>query len=262
MAFIQITDLHFVPAETDLFGLSPADRFGPAIEKINADHADAEFVLITGDLVHRGDVAAYEALRDALAPLIPPVHLMLGNHDSRAAFAEVFGGERDENGFVQFVIRAEGGRVICLDTLIDESGRSDGQLCAARLDWLAARIAEVPEEEPWLLALHHPPMELGLAHMDGIRLADGDALWEVLFSRPPVMMLHGHVHRPIHGIWRGTPFHIQRGVNHQVAYTSPDVPGLMFADEPPEFTIVTLRPEGPVLHSRSYMAEGAPFPKS
>ncbi|MEM7176780.1 MAG: phosphodiesterase [Pseudomonadota bacterium] len=261
MAFVQITDLHFVPAGETLFGLSPAERLARAIELINRDHSNAEFVLITGDLAHRGEVAAYELLHEVLARLDLPVHLMVGNHDSRAAFGEVFDSPVDENGFIQFVVPTAEGPVICLDTLIDSPARSDGALCSDRLDWLGQRIAEVPAASPWILALHHPPMTLGMPYMDSIRLADGDPLYDVLAPRPPAMMLLGHVHRPIHGVWRGIPYHIQRGVNHQVAYTTAGTPELLFCDEPPEIGLVALAPEGPMVQTRAYLDEGPTFEK-
>lgn len=261
MAFIQITDLHFVPPDEALFGLSPVERLAPAIEMINRDHANAEFVLITGDLTHRGEVAAYELLQEVLAPLALPVHLMVGNHDSRVGFRTVFESPVDENGFIQFVLPMAEGPVICLDTLIDSPARSDGALCSDRLDWLGRQIAEVPADSPWLLALHHPPMKLGMPYMDSIRLADSEPLFEVLAPRPPAMMLMGHVHRPIHGVWRGIPYHIQRGVNHQVAYTTAGTPELLFRDEPPEFAVIALAPEGPMIQTRAYLDEGTVFEK-
>lgn len=260
MAFLQITDLHFVPPGTDLFGLSPADRLIPAFELINREHRDASFLLITGDLAHRGDDAAYRALSDALAGCRIPVHLMLGNHDRRHAFRTVFKQPGGQDGFVQFVVHDGATPVICLDTLIDEDGRSDGELCHARLAWLLDRMAEVPKGQAWILALHHPPMELGLPNMDRISLGDGDVLFEVLAAHPPAMILMGHVHRPIHGTWHGIPFHIQRGINHQVAYQPSSGGPLMFQDEPPEFSIVSMQAYGPLVHTRSYLSEGPAFP--
>ncbi|MEM9099632.1 MAG: phosphodiesterase [Pseudomonadota bacterium] len=261
MAFIQLTDLHFVPPGEELFDLSPADRLAPAIEIINRDHRDAAFLLITGDLVHRGEEEAYRLLSTHLATCHIPVRLMLGNHDSRAAFRAVFNAPADPENFVQFVAWDGGTAVICLDSLIDMPDRSDGFLCAARLNWLSQRLAELPGGCPWILALHHPPMMVGLPNMDRIGLGNGDALYEVLAPNPPKMMLLGHVHRPIHGVWRGIPFHVQRGANHQVAYQPQPGRGLMFQQEPPEFSIISITPDGPLIHTRAYLSEGSPFLK-
>ncbi|MEM8793477.1 MAG: phosphodiesterase [Pseudomonadota bacterium] len=250
MAFIQLTDLHFVPPGERLFGTDPAERLAAAVDLINAEHDDAEFVLISGDLTHRGERAAYELLRDTLAPLALPVHLMVGNHDDREVLASVFDVPRDGNGFVQFVIDAEDTPIVCLDTLVDEQMRSDGVLCRQRLDWLAARVGEL--RRPWVLAMHHPPLTLGLPNMDRIRLdqASSDALGEILAPNPPRLMLLGHVHRPIHGTWRGIPFHIHRGINHQVAYRAGMEKVLMFSDEPAELAIISLNSGDAVIHTR------------
>jgi hypothetical protein len=47
--------------------------------------------------------------------------------------------------------------------------------------------------------------------MDGIKLANPEAEWDVIArTRKPDYLFMGHLHRPISGIWRGIPFHIQR----------------------------------------------------
>lgn len=262
MAFLQITDLHFVPLGKELFGLDPALRLAPAIDLINREHRDASFLLITGDLTNGGEEAAYRALAEVLHRCEIPVHLMLGNHDSRSPFRTVFDAPSQPDEFVQFVVHDGQTPVICLDTLIDEPDRSDGALCDARLGWLLDRISDLPGGRPWVLALHHPPMPLGMPNMDRIGLNEGEALHNVLATHPPAMMLIGHVHRPIHGVWRGVPFHIQRAVSHQVAYRPAATPTLVFQDEPPEFSIISIGKDGPVIHTRGYLSEGPAFPKS
>lgn len=253
---IILTDTHFVAEGAGLFGFACAERLAAAVEVINRDHGDAEAVLITGDLVHHGDAPAYRKLADTLAPLTMPVRLMLGNHDGRAGFRDVFGGE---SGFQQFRMTVDGTPLTCLDTLVDEPSASHGELCRERLDWLTAEIDALPEG-PWLLALHHPPMPVGLPNMDGAGLHEPDQLWEVLAPRPPAYMMIGHVHRPIQGVWRGIPFRIGRSIVHQVAYEPEMTEELMFQDEPPEFSILRMMPDGPLFHARAFLAEGPQFP--
>jgi 3',5'-cyclic-AMP phosphodiesterase len=113
--FVVLTDTHFVPRGCMLYGLDPAQRLSAAIETINDDQLDIDFVIVTGDLAHNGERAAYEHLRTVLAELRAPVILMLGNHDSRlefrAAFPEVIG---DHTGFIQSMRVFEGGTMIRL----------------------------------------------------------------------------------------------------------------------------------------------------
>ncbi len=69
MKLIQVSDLHFVPPGTLLFGLDPRARLVAAIADINLHHGDAELCLFTGDLADRGAPVAYDALRETLAAL-------------------------------------------------------------------------------------------------------------------------------------------------------------------------------------------------
>ena len=54
MKFVILTDTH-LSAEKSLYGLDPVARLRAAIGNINTYHADAEFVILTGDIAHRGD---------------------------------------------------------------------------------------------------------------------------------------------------------------------------------------------------------------
>ena len=73
MKIIQLTDLHIVPNGEQLWGLSPSERLRAAVDDINSNHGDAEQCIVTGDLVNKGLVVAYEELQQALAPLNLPV---------------------------------------------------------------------------------------------------------------------------------------------------------------------------------------------
>jgi len=256
MAFIQVTDVHFVPEGRQLYDMSPRDRLAAGITLINREHADCGFVLLTGDLAHLGETGAYRSLKAVLDDLDLPVHLMMGNHDSRAPFRDVFPeAPVIEGGFVQFVIAAPDVHLICLDSLNDIEGDHVGRLCETRLAWLDRELARAPNDRPLIVACHHPPFDLGLPNMDDIKLADGEALYEVLARRKPDQMLFGHVHRPINGVWRGIPFHIQRGFNHQVALEFQRHPVLQFVEEHPDIAIVRPAGDGVQVFDRSVGGE-------
>ena len=46
---------------------------------MNRNHADAAFAIFTGDLAHKGEAPAYEALKREVDKLAIPYHLMVGN---------------------------------------------------------------------------------------------------------------------------------------------------------------------------------------
>src|SRR3546814_6275467 len=54
-------------------------------------------------------------------------------------------------------------RSVALDCTIPRAG--SGELCAVRLDWLTARLAEAPAR-PTIVALHHPPFPTGIPESD------------------------------------------------------------------------------------------------
>ncbi|WP_224380317.1 metallophosphoesterase [Roseovarius carneus] len=58
MKFIHLTDTHVI-GSGDLYGKDPAARLRAAVQSINAEHGDAAFVVLTGDMTHWGDPAAY-----------------------------------------------------------------------------------------------------------------------------------------------------------------------------------------------------------
>ncbi len=261
MNFIQITDTHLVPGGESLYGMKPSDRLDGGVRLINADHGDAEFVLATGDLTHYGDKASYEMLKEALAPLAIPVFLMMGNHDSRAPFREVFPDTPEiEGGFFQFVLESDVARILCLDSLNDVPGDHIGRLCETRLRWLDAEIAATPAAKRLIVANHHPPFELGIPAMDAIMLRDSEPLWEVLQRRLPDLMIFGHVHRPISGVWRGIPCHIQRGFNHQVALEFNPAAATMFVDELPDIAVIRNVKDGIFVFTRSVGGETRSYP--
>jgi len=101
--FIHITDTHFVPPGNLLYGLNPIDRLALCVADVNRHHPDAAFAIFTGDLAHKGQPEAYQALKREVDKLVIPFHLMVGNHDDRANFRATFPATPvDAGGFIQY----------------------------------------------------------------------------------------------------------------------------------------------------------------
>jgi 3',5'-cyclic AMP phosphodiesterase CpdA len=252
MKFIHLTDLHLVAPGRRLYGLDPHARLRAAITDINANQADAAFVLITGDLAHHGDGAAYDALKAALGGLALPCHLLIGNHDDRAAFLQAFPATPvDEHGFVQGIVATPAGALVTLDT--HEPGTHEGRLCERRLDWLDRTLAGL-RGQAVLLAMHHPPLPLALPAMDAFALRERRELAEIVAGHGNVRhVFFGHVHRPLHGTWEGVPFTTQRGLSHQVAMHSGPQRGIPGSHEPPAYAIVLVDTGSLVIHVHDFL---------
>lgn len=258
MKLIQITDLHLMPPGETIYALDPAERLAACVADINANHGDAALVVVTGDLAHAGQPAAYGLLRELLAPLAPPAHLLIGNHDDRAAFQAAFPeAPRDEAGFVQFTVDTPAARLVCLDTHVP--GAPHGALCDARLGWLERELDRAGDR-PVYLFMHHPPFRVGLKRMDEIALRDGDRLAAVLAGRTSVRHLFfGHLHRPLNGCWKGIPFTNLPGLSHQVRLDfviEGRVPG---SHEPPAYAVVLAEPDLLVVHLHNFLDRTGTF---
>lgn len=261
MKFVILTDTHFVARGRRIYGLDPAERLTAAIACINRDHPDIAFTIVTGDLAHWGEDAAYENLAGVLGQLNSPTILMMGNHDKRDAFGHHFPGvTRDAHGFVQSMQVFDAATIVTLDTLNEAAPNHEGLLCEHRLGFLERSLNEAPTDRPLLLFQHHPPFDTGLRYMDTIKLANPEAEREVIArTRRPDYLFMGHVHRPISGVWQGIPFHIQRALAHQVAFdfeAEGHIPG---SHEPPDYSYVNVQDGQIVIHQCSFMYDGPRF---
>ncbi|MEM6677436.1 MAG: hypothetical protein AAF675_06150 [Pseudomonadota bacterium] len=122
----------------------------------------------------------------------------------------------------------------------------------------SSALQEAPIDRPLMVPQHHPCGRLGIPAMDRIKLSN--AAEELAVSkrvgREPDLMLHGHVHRPISGVWAGIPFHTQRALSHQVHYdevTETLIPG---THEAPDLVILTVIDGDIAVHTRSYLYDG------
>ncbi|GAA0568975.1 phosphodiesterase [Craurococcus roseus] len=251
--FLHFTDPHVPPPGGTVSGGDPAQGLAAALADAARRHgpggaSPAAFAVFTGDLVRDGEPAAYARLRGMLGGLPWPVHLLLGNHDDRDAFSDAFPAEPlDDAGFVQKALQTPAGLCLMLDTLAP--GRLEGELCARRLAWLAARLAE--SAGPVLLFLHHPPLPVGIPFMDQIALRDADALWATLEPHRARVrhIFHGHLHRPIAGSWRGMPISSLRGTAFAVALDQQPGEAVVSRTEAPCYALARVLDGDVVVHT-------------
>jgi 3',5'-cyclic-AMP phosphodiesterase len=227
MLIAQISDPHIkAPGRLAYRRVDTEAALVRVVETLNALDPAPDAIVLTGDLVDGGRDEEYDHLLDLIRPLRAPLFPIPGNHDDRAAFARAFpevarraGGGR----FLHYAVEDGPVRLIGLDTVVPGAG--GGALCAERLAWLDARLAEQPER-PTVVFQHHPPFPTGIGHMDRIGLADASAEAEVIRRHPQVeRVLCGHLHRPIQARWAGTLASTAPGTSHQVALDlRPDAP--------------------------------------
>ena len=250
---IAITDLHITQAGETIIGLDPADRLRRVLDAALRDHPDAQAIVAMGDLTHHGDPQEYARLAAIFAKLPVPVIPMLGNHDRRAAFYDAFpDAPRTSGGFVQGVTDIDGHRLITLDTLDGPpypKGHHAGRLCAERMAWLHDALAGAQGRIPLVFA-HHPPFLTGIAGMDKIPLAQGDAFLDSLAPYAGAHLFCGHVHRTISGSSKGVAWTMLKSTCHQGVLELQTEDSSLSVDEPASYGLILLMPDGVVCHSQ------------
>ena len=203
---LWLTDLHLVePGRPWPQDIDPLERLNIVLGELRTHHADADLLILTGDLVESGSVEGYKLLREALKNYPVPCRLMVGNHDQREHLREVFPDVPVLDGFLQSSEEMGGTHLIYLDTQA-ESGHH-GELCSTRLAWLDVQLQRAGEN-PALIFMHHPPVAIGMPPLDRLRLRDPDnLLFQLLRDRTaPTQLLCGHFHRNACGLWANHPF--------------------------------------------------------
>jgi 3',5'-cyclic AMP phosphodiesterase CpdA len=238
MIIAHITDTHIkVPEQFAYRVVDTATYLRACVSEIRRLPVAPDVVVVTGDLVDRGDPEEYAHLRSLLAPLAIPVYVIPGNHDERAALRSAFAadGYLPSGEFLHYTVDVGPLRLVALDTLIP--GQGGGELCQARLDWLDHALGREPER-PTVILMHHPPFITGIHHMDALGLRNADRFIDIVARYPNVeRVLCGHVHRSIQARIGGTMASVAPSTAHQVALNlSADAPSA-FKLEPPGFQL-------------------------
>lgn len=260
MKLIHVSDIHIDPSP--ILGFDPVGNFAACLAHIAAFHADADRVVITGDLTHHGRAESYQRLLAMLdaSPLQGRLRprLLIGNHDSRETFAAVFAGaERDDHGFIQWTEDTEAGRFVYLDTA--EPGTHAGHYGAERRAWLRNRLDEARKAgKPAWLFMHHNPTAVHVANADAIGLVQ-EAEFQALLGDHRDTIRHiffGHCHFTLSGQVCGIPFSAPRSTNH-VCW--PDFSGIAermgYGAFSPNYNVCFLGGNATVIHSVDFLDE-------
>lgn len=204
--FIHFSDTHLMA------GLPPGTVWGDTaaalrhvVRAVNALEPAPAFAVAGGDLVSPDILAlgrrltadeyepSYRLLREVLGELACPTHLLLGNHDHRAAFGRVMLPTPPARPFHAFSFDHQGWHFVGLDS--HDPGQASGLLGPEQLAWLDQDL-RAHADRPTVAFVHHHPWPLGLAWLDAIPLRDGEELTRRLGRQPQVRWLVcGHVHQ-------------------------------------------------------------------
>jgi 3',5'-cyclic-AMP phosphodiesterase len=185
---------------------------------------------------------------------------MLGNHDNRDNFMEVFPDTPlSAEGHMQQVLDfGTHHRCILLDTLDGPPfghEKNWGILRPAQLAWLEQQLNQAEaDNKAVIVMLHHPPFILGIKGMDSIRLKNDVETMDLICRYPSIrQIVCGHIHRTISGCCRGKAFAIFKSPCHQLPLDldSPDCS--LSTPEPGAYAILLLQsPDQIIVHTEDF----------
>jgi Icc protein len=189
---LHVTDPHLFGDESRrIYGVQTAvslqkvlaEAFRPGIPRPVA-------ILATGDIADDHSAEAYANFRRAAGAYGLPVFCLPGNHDETTLMTDCV-----NDGLFQYGGSAEFGDwgAVFIDTHVP--GRPEGLVRADELARLDTDLAAF-HGRPIMVGLHHPPLPVGSAWLDGVGLRNADELLAVIARHPSVrLLLGGHVHQ-------------------------------------------------------------------
>lgn len=235
------------------FGGSPeaARRTRAVLEALAAFDPRPDVVVVTGDIADHGSAQEYAEAAAVLGEWPGPAPLLLcpGNHDVREGYAALRGRAADRP--VNEAHRVGGVLLCLLDSLIaaPPGERIDhGELTPDTLAWLDGQLADRAPGERAVVALHHPPVPIGISLMDPIRLLDPSGLGAVLARHEGlVALLVGHAHTACVASYdvgpRALPVLVPGGVVSTVTLDAEPRPAIDYS-LPPMFAVHLLGDDG------------------
>jgi 3',5'-cyclic-AMP phosphodiesterase len=189
---LQISDTHLhAAADSRMRGVTTYSTFLSVLEHVQRDPRwPVDAIIATGDIVQDESRAGYERFRASLEPLGVPVVSIPGNHDDPKLMTEILTGGSFQVGGE---LRLGPWSLILLSTFL--AGEDAGGLGTARLAGLRKALAAHASQHV-LVCMHHHPLPMGSAWLDGVALRDAAEFWRVIDASSHVRaVVCGHVHQ-------------------------------------------------------------------
>jgi Icc protein len=217
---VQITDTHILPPGEVLYGdTDTAAHLSETVQQINSTRPLPNVVLITGDLVERGDEASYRHFIDLIRPLKMPAYVIPGNHDNPQLMRQVFSDSPffpATDSTFQYAVENFPFRILALNSRSDDSELPD--FSDKRLSWLRHQLDQ--SDKPVLIAVHHPPMITGIELIDMGGSGWFQGLKSLLAGHNQVrLVICGHCHTDLCGRIGQVPVYMAPATSHQLIAT-------------------------------------------
>ena len=174
--FAQISDTHIRPDYTTI------DDLKLTVAQINSMDS-VDFVLVTGDITHKGDKESIIIAKQILDSLDIPYYVIPGNHDTKFGeqcivdFVEVFGASN-------FIFQHDSCAFVGINT--GQLNSSNGRVGDEELLWLDSVLNGLPVDMTKFIISHHPLQEDDIDNFQDLS--------NVLMQHRISCILSGHYH--------------------------------------------------------------------
>lgn len=232
----QITDTHlFATDDAMMLGCVTANTFAAVVQRLEQLQPQPDLLLLTGDLSQDETPESYQRLRDRLAPLNIPTYWIPGNHDVLPLMEQWLATPPFST---QKCFQQGGWNFILLTTA--KPGHAEGFLSIETLNWLEQQLQQ--NSTPTLIVLHHHPLPIQSAFMDGISLQQPEAFFSVIDRFPQVkLVVFGHIHQAFAAEHKGV-FYL--GTPSTCVQLQPQADQLVIDSHPPGFRLLNLFADG------------------
>ncbi|MDE1996487.1 MAG: metallophosphoesterase, partial [Rhizobiaceae bacterium] len=193
LTFIHLTDLHIgnPDVQDDHLYSDTSTTLETILAEVKRVVPKPRFIVASGDLTNRGDIASYEELKRILAEadLDIPVLFALGNHDRREGFYRAMLGHGDDNTApYDHAAIIDGIHIIVLDS--SAPYKIGGTFEQGQAEWLEAEL-DNHIDLPKLLVMHHAPALDDNPDMEweSLSIADTETLHRLVAGRNVVGIL-------------------------------------------------------------------------
>lgn len=186
----QITDCHLVASgDETVSGVNVLHSLQRVMATLAQQQHPLDLMVLTGDLTHHGEEAAYRLLLEQFKHVSVPYYWLPGNHDELAAMLRA---GPDEHLRTKQILLPHW-QVLLVDSHVeDEVG---GLVSQSEMTWLATSL----REHPTLYAavfIHHHVLPVGSAWLDAQRVANAEQLLALFDNTPQLRLVcNGHVHQ-------------------------------------------------------------------
>lgn len=190
---LHISDSHlYEDPAGELKGVRPRDSYATVLKAAHTRFPEPDVIVLGGDMAQDEAAPTYRTVAEML-PWRAPVMISPGNHANLPVLKDALIPALNGHSTYSEHLQLENWQVITLTTHRAET--ISGFLSDAELERLK-QLLEEGSAKHTLIALHHPPLDVGSRWLDGIGLDNRRELWDLIAGFPQVkVLLSGHIHQ-------------------------------------------------------------------